>query len=95
MCLVSDYWEAFADELIRLADTVGVRYFKWDAVDMYGCGVVVLFSNYNGKFHYRLQNAKLSDKTTIFGEATLTRKNGMAYLDASFEGHSAVIVFFE
>lgn len=37
MCLVSDYWEAFADELIRLADTVGVRYFKWDAVDMYGC----------------------------------------------------------
>lgn len=37
MCLASDYWEAFADELIRLADTVGVRYFKWDAVDMYGC----------------------------------------------------------
>ena len=37
MCLVSDYWEAFADELIRLADTVGVRYFKWDAIDMYGC----------------------------------------------------------
>lgn len=37
MCLVSDYWEAFADELIRLADTVGVRYFKWDGISMYGC----------------------------------------------------------
>lgn len=37
MCLVSQYWEAFADRLISLADTVGVRYFKWDAVDLYGC----------------------------------------------------------
>lgn len=37
MCLVSDYWEDFADELIRLADTVGVRYFKWDGIGMYGC----------------------------------------------------------
>jgi len=37
MCLVSDYWEAFADEMIRLADTVGVRYFKWDGIGMYGC----------------------------------------------------------
>ena len=37
MCLVSDYWEAFADELIRLADTVGVRYFKWDGIGMYDC----------------------------------------------------------
>ena len=37
MCLVSDYWGAFADRLIQLADTVGVRYFKWDAVDLYGC----------------------------------------------------------
>ena len=37
MCLVSDYWEGFADRLIRLAQTVGVRYFKWDAVEMFGC----------------------------------------------------------
>ena len=37
MCLVSRYWEDFADQLIRLARTVGVRYFKWDSVDMYGC----------------------------------------------------------
>lgn len=37
MCLVSDYWESFADRLIELAETVGVRYFKWDAVDMFGC----------------------------------------------------------
>ena len=37
MCLVSDYWQSFADRLIELARTVGVRYFKWDAVAMHGC----------------------------------------------------------
>ena len=37
MCLVSDYWEGFADRLIKLARDVGVRYFKWDAVEMFGC----------------------------------------------------------
>ena len=37
MCLVSDYWKDFADRLIELAKTVGVRYFKWDAVDTDGC----------------------------------------------------------
>ena len=37
MCLVSEYWQDFADRLIELAKTVGVRYFKWDAVDMFGC----------------------------------------------------------
>ena len=37
MCLVSEYWEGFADRLIALAEEVGVRYFKWDAVGMSGC----------------------------------------------------------
>jgi len=37
LCLVSRYWEAFADELIRLTRQVGVTYFKWDAVGQYGC----------------------------------------------------------
>jgi len=37
MCLVSRYWEAFADELVHLAHEVGVTYFKWDAVGQYGC----------------------------------------------------------
>jgi len=37
LCLVSRYWEAFADELIRLAREVGVTYFKWDAIGQYGC----------------------------------------------------------
>jgi alpha-galactosidase len=37
MCLVSRYAEAFADELIRLYHEVGVTYFKWDAIDQYGC----------------------------------------------------------
>lgn len=37
LCLVSRYWEAFADELIRLNREVGVTYFKWDAIHQYGC----------------------------------------------------------
>jgi alpha-galactosidase len=37
MCMVSGYADAFADELIRLANEVGVRYFKWDAIAQYGC----------------------------------------------------------
>ena len=37
MCLVSRYWEAFADELIRLNKELGVSYFKWDAIQQYGC----------------------------------------------------------
>ena len=37
LCLVSRYWEAFADELIRLVKDVGVTYFKWDAIGQYGC----------------------------------------------------------
>lgn len=37
MCLVSSYWESFADEMIRLNRELGVTYFKWDAVGQYGC----------------------------------------------------------
>ena len=37
MCLVTRYWEAFADELIRLVKDLGVTYFKWDAVGQHGC----------------------------------------------------------
>lgn len=37
MCLVSDYWEAFADVLINLVDTLGVTYFKWDGIAQYKC----------------------------------------------------------
>jgi alpha-galactosidase len=37
MCMVSGYADAFADELIRLAQEVGVTYFKWDAIAQYGC----------------------------------------------------------
>ena len=37
LCLVSRYWEAFADELIRLHHELGVTYFKWDAIHQYGC----------------------------------------------------------
>jgi alpha-galactosidase len=37
MCLVSRYGDAFADELIRLVDELGVTYFKWDGINQYGC----------------------------------------------------------
>ena len=37
MCMVSRFGDAFADELVRLGKELGVRYFKWDAFDQYGC----------------------------------------------------------
>lgn len=37
MCIVSEYWKAFADTLIELVDKLGVTYFKWDGIGMYGC----------------------------------------------------------
>ncbi|MEP7230196.1 MAG: alpha-galactosidase [Ginsengibacter sp.] len=37
LCLVSSYWEEFADKLISLTKTLGVSYFKWDAIGQYGC----------------------------------------------------------
>jgi alpha-galactosidase len=37
MCLVSDYAEWFIDKMVELGERLGVRYFKWDAVDMRGC----------------------------------------------------------
>jgi alpha-galactosidase len=35
--LVSPYWSALADELIRLTRDLGVSYFTFDAVDQYAC----------------------------------------------------------
>ncbi len=37
MCIVSEAWEAFAGQLVRLYKELGVTYFKWDAVNLYGC----------------------------------------------------------
>jgi len=37
MCLVSNYRDAFANELIRLNKELGVTYFKWDAIGQYEC----------------------------------------------------------
>jgi len=37
MCMVSQYRDAFADELIRLNKELGVTYFKWDAIGQYEC----------------------------------------------------------
>ena len=51
LCLVSRYWEAFADELIRLSREVGVTYFKWDAIGQYGCDA-------HGHFHGTAANTE-------------------------------------
>ena len=51
LCLVSRYWEAFADELIRLVREVGVTYFKWDAIGQYGCDAP-------GHFHGTAENTR-------------------------------------
>ena len=37
MCIVSPYWKTLADTLISLAKELGVSYFKWDAIEQYGC----------------------------------------------------------
>jgi alpha-galactosidase len=37
MCLVSDYADWFIEKLVSIGERCGVRYFKWDAVDMGGC----------------------------------------------------------
>ncbi|MBD0367967.1 MAG: alpha-galactosidase, partial [Flavisolibacter sp.] len=37
LCLVSPYWEDFANKLIQLTKELGVSYFKWDAIGQYGC----------------------------------------------------------
>jgi len=37
LCVVSPYWEDFANRLIELTKGLGVSYFKWDAIGQYGC----------------------------------------------------------
>lgn len=37
MCLCTGWADHFADTLIRLNRELGVSYFKWDAVGLYGC----------------------------------------------------------
>jgi alpha-galactosidase len=37
LCLVSQYWEDYADVLISLVKAYGVTYFKWDAVGQGDC----------------------------------------------------------
>jgi alpha-galactosidase len=37
MCLASDYAQDYIEGLVRLNRELGVSYFKWDAVQQYGC----------------------------------------------------------
>ena len=37
MCLASGYSDMFIETLVRLNRELGVTYFKWDAVEQYGC----------------------------------------------------------
>jgi alpha-galactosidase len=37
LCLVSPYWENFADKLIQLVKETGAEYFTFDGISQYGC----------------------------------------------------------
>lgn len=37
LCLVSPYWEAYADKLIETIKKLGITYIYWDGVGSYGC----------------------------------------------------------
>ena len=49
MCLVSPYWEHYAEVLIRLNKELGIVYFYWDNVGQAGC-------NDSGHFHGTMEN---------------------------------------
>ncbi len=55
LCLVSSYWEKFADKLISLTKSLGVSYFKWDAIGQYGC---------NDAHHYHGTEANTLEERT-------------------------------
>lgn len=55
LCLVSPYWEDFADKLIALSKSLGVTYFKWDAIGQYGC---------NDAHHYHGSDSNTLDERT-------------------------------
>ena len=50
MCLASGYSDLFIEQLVSLYETLGVRYFKWDAVGQYGCDAP-------GHFHGKEENS--------------------------------------
>ncbi len=52
MCLVSEFWKDFADEMIRLSKELNVTYFKWDGVDQGDCDA-------SGHFHGTAENSIL------------------------------------
>jgi alpha-galactosidase len=60
-----------------------------------GRGAVVVFSHHAGTFRYRLQSKNVANHTTIFGNVTISEKNGRLWLEAAFEGNGASIIFFE
>ena len=37
LCLVSPYWDAYADKLIETIKSLGITYIYWDGVASYGC----------------------------------------------------------
>jgi alpha-galactosidase len=59
MCLVSPYWEAYADAIIRLYNSLGIRYFYLDGVGQSGC-------NDPGHFHGTAEN-KLTERDQSYG----------------------------
>ncbi len=59
MCLVSPYWEEYADAIIRLYNGLGIRYFYLDGVGQTGC-------NDPGHFHGTADNS-LTERDHSYG----------------------------
>jgi alpha-galactosidase len=69
LCLVSPYWQDFADKLIALSKTLGVTYFKWDAIGQYGCNDA---HHYHGATATPLRSAR---KVTPFSSLSICRRS--------------------
>jgi alpha-galactosidase len=95
--IVSPYWSALADELIRLTRELGVSYFTFDAVEQYACDGA---NGYHGTeanspqeradsyaFQLPIYLSKVVDKVTAAAPGTICE------LDVTEEGRSMGLSF--
>jgi len=86
-----DITEAYPVTLGRPGYTLEVH----EKISAAGRGAVVLFTNANGKYEYKIQNPVKTDKVTIFGAGKLVDADSQPRIIVDGKGADAVIVFFE
>lgn len=59
VCMVSDYWENHADQMIRLSKLTGCKYFKWDGLDFDICNAP--------NHHHRNENNTPEEREQSYG----------------------------